>query len=341
MSESDENSTENSVWFYILSRLAGVFFLIAFVGIVLFAYLLLEPRSNIADTLLTILSISQGDNVTVGLGSAIDLLIGTIGALGSLSLSLALAAIYLSQNQILEVQANIQDTQTDIMKRQKLPVVAAHESGIQFHEGRPTLDGISSDGKLNISTSGSGPYVSVAVENHGEEAAEQIQMACLVDVPSSNEPTVHPGVTELTVDGMFTKPPKGQGALLPPTKDLALLHGTPILSSSSTTVNETKMCVGGIADQLQELHACGSDNENVAESSEKVVRFGFVLIFSNSVNENFKIPLEPAYSVTPGQFGSYEDITLERLKQEGVVYNIDDLIEDTNWSIPEEVFVEK
>jgi hypothetical protein len=101
------------------------------------------------------------------------------------------------------------------------------------------------------------------------------------------------------------------------------------------------MCVGGIADQIQELNADESDIETASESSEKVVRFGFVLIFSNSVNENFKIPLEPAYSVSPSQFGSYEDITLERLKQEGVVYNIYDLIEDTNWSIPQEVFVEK
>jgi hypothetical protein len=341
MTEADENSAENSGWFYFLSILSGLFFLFAVAGVLLLAYILLQPHSDIASTLLTILSIGQGGGASTGLRSVIDLLIGGVGASGSLSLSLALAAIYLSQNQILETQLDIQDTQTDIMKRQKLPVVAAHESGVQLHEGRPTLDRISPDGTLNISTSGDGPYVSVAVENHGEEAAEQIQMACLVDVPSEEDPLIHTGVTELTVDGMFTKPPEGEGALLPPTKNISLLRGTPILSSSQTTVDKPKMCVSGITDQLQKLSDDGSDDETGDVSPEKVVRFGFVLIFSNSVNDKFNIPLEPAYSVSPSQFERDDDVKITTLKQKAVVYNINDLIEETSWSIPNEAFVER
>jgi hypothetical protein len=154
-------------------------------------------------------------------------------------------------------------------------------------------------------------------------------------------PTIYPGVAELTVDGMFTKPPRGRGALLPPTKDLALLWGTPVLSSSPATVKETKMFVSGILDQLQELRNDESDGNTTNESLHKVIRFGFVLIFTNSVNERFKIPLEPAYSVNVGQFDEGEDVTLTTLGQRAVVYDIDDLIEDIDWSIPEEAFAER
>lgn len=341
MTEVNQESVEKSPWFYILSGLAIVFFLLAFTGAGLLAYILWKPYSGLANALLAMLSIGQGANANLGLGSVIDLLIGAVGATGSLSLSLALAAIYLSQNQILDTQTDIQRSQTKIMNRQKLPMVAAHESGIQLHEGRATLEEIDSDGTLCISTKGSGPYVSVAVENHGEEAAEQVQLACLVDVPSVDEPQIHTGVAELTVDGMFTKPPRGEGALLPPTKDLALLRGTPLLSSSPTTVKETIMFVGGIADQLRELRSDESDEETANESSNRVVRFGFVLIFTNSANQTFMIPLESAYSVRAKQFADSEDVTLTALGQKSVVYDIDDLIKDIEWSISEEAFEER
>jgi len=328
MTGINRNATEKSRTFKILSGLAIVFFIFAGIGIILFLYLLVSPRSNFATTLLTILSIGPDAQAAVGLDSAMDLLIGAIGALGSLSLSLALAAIYLSQNRILETQA-------DIMNRQKLPLIAAHEDGVQLHDGRPSLDNVTSDGQLQISTSETGPYVSVAVENHGEEAAEQVQMACLVDVPSTDTQRIHTGVTELTTDEMVTEPPAGQGALLPPTKKLTLLYGTPTLSSSPQSVNEDKMFVGGIADQLQKL----SDEES--DTADSVVRFGFVLIFSNSVNDYFEIPLESAYSVSSSSFEDYDDITINTLKERSIVYNIHDLMEDVNWSQPEDVFVER
>jgi hypothetical protein len=254
---------------------------------------------------------------------------------------LALAAIYLSQNRILNSQSDIQKTQTTIMKRQNVPVVTSHESGVKLHAGRPSLGKVTDDGKVMTPTDGNRSYVSVAVKNHGNEIAEQVQLACLVNVVSIEDPDIYTGVTELTVDGMHTKPPQGEGALIPPSRELSLLRGKPTLSPDSEDVTERKMFVAGIADQLLNLdHADKGDD---SQSESRAVRFGFVLIFTNSVNERFKIPLDQAFSVNTAHFEEQEpdEVTITDLRDAANEYSIDDLMEDVDWSIPEEAFKDR
>lgn len=336
----DDNETKESNWFYLLSGLAVLFFVVAFVGLTLLVGIFIWPHSGLANSLLEILSVGQDSESTVGMTSVIDLLIGIVGATGSLSLSLALAAIYVSQNRILSGQKEIQEDQANIMRRQKLPEIAAHESGICFHDGAPSLEKVGNDGKLDIRTTGSGPYVSVTVRNHGDETAEQVQLACLIEIQSVDKPQLYSGVAELTADSMFTKPPRGEGALLPPTEKLELLYGTPALSSSPETVSEPMRFINGIKKQAKAL----KDEETAsseADSPVGTIRFGFVLIFTNSVNERFHIPIENAYSLDTDVLGEDENMTLNSLKERAVVYDIEDLIKDLDWSIPEEAFAER
>lgn len=337
MSESNDKASEKSILLIILGILATVSFFTTLFSGSLIVYLFLRPRSNFADWFLTILSVGRETSPAVALESVIDLLIGATGVTASLSLSLALAAIYLSQNRILNTQSNIHRMQTDIMKNQRVPVITVHESGIRLHGGRPTLEKVRDDGSLAITETGDTPHVSVGVENHGDEIAEQIQLACLVDVPSTSDPQIHTGVSELNTDGMFTKPRKGKGAILPPSKNFTLLRGTPILSSSPTDVTNRMMFVGGIAEQLQSLRDQAL-NENTKDSDPSVVRFGFVLIFTNSVGQDFQVPLSTAYSVDATQFEEDEEITLPALEHKAVDYDIDDLIEESGWTIPEATF---
>lgn len=336
MAEVDQDRNSKSLGFLVLAALAVGFFLLTLIVSGFLGYILARPRSDLAGTLMSVLSIGQSPDAALRLEAAVDLLIGAVGTTGSLSLSLALAAIYLSQNRILHSQSQIQKDQAKIMQRQKVPMVAAHESGLRFHEGKPTLEAVSPDGSPEISTNGTDPYVSIAVENHGSEPANQLQLACLVDVPADDDPLIHCGVAELTVDDMVTEPPRGKGALLPPTDSLSLLRGIPALSASSNTVQDTKMFVGGIVEQLQKLNG----------ESGGSVRFGFVLIFTNSVEERFKIPIEPAYSINveaiPEVMDEDERATFTTLRERAVVYDIDELIdEDTGWTIPEEAFSEQ
>jgi hypothetical protein len=137
---------------------------------------------------------------------------------------------------------------------------------------------------------------------------------------------------------MVTKPPRGEGAYLSPTKEVTLLHGTPALSSGPSRSSSRKMFLGGIENQLSVDNNEISDDEEDTESI--TVRYGFVLIFTNSVREEFHIPLENAYSITSSRYSGEEDLTLETLRNESVVYDIDDLIEDISWTVPSEAFAD-
>lgn len=337
MTEGDSEANERSDLFKGLAGLAALFFLIAIAGVGILASILSDPGSGIGSGLVNLVTNTQGSES--GLGSVIDLLIKGISAAGSLSLSLALAAIYLSQNRILNTQVDIQETQAEIMSRQKLPSITAHPDGVFLHTGKPTLNKVNEDGSLEISTSGSGTYLCVSVENHGEEAAEQVQMACLVDVSGTDIQTIYPGVTELTIDGMVTKPPQGEGAYLSPTKEVTLLHGTPAFSSGPSSSCSKRMFLGGIENQLS------IDDEEMLDDEDHTepitVRYGFVLIFTNSVREEFHIPLENAYSITSDRYSGEEDITLDTLRDKSVVYDIDELIEDISWTVPSEAFADR
>lgn len=331
----DDDGEGVSNWFWVLASLAVAFFLLSIAGIGLLMGIVIFPQSWAGDLLITIINVGLGDASARGLGSGFELLIGGIGTSGSLSLSLALAAIYVNQNGILQTQTEIQQLHADIMRREKYPILAAHSSGVGFHDGKPTLCSHEEEGELDISTSENGPHVSIAVENHGDETAEQAQLACLVDTPEpDDETTLLPNVAKLTADGMYTTPPKGHGALLPPTNGLDLLYTTPVLSSSRGSTSTSTMFVGGIEDVLRDIDWDGG-------ADPPVVRFGFVLIFSNSMNDRFKIPLESAYSISVSEVDESEDLTLTGLRQKAVTYNINDLIEDLDWSIPEDEFVNR
>jgi hypothetical protein len=292
------------------------------------------------------------------LQNVLELVVAAVGAIGGLAVSSALAAIYWGQNTILGDQTEIQQQQSQIMKQSHVPFITAHERGVDLHEQKPvSID--ESSGKLKFENEG-GSYASVVLQNHSSEAADQVQLACLLDYPDyiSLDVPRKSGVCELEVTEMATKTPRGQGALLTQTQEVTLLTGTPEFTKAFPD-GKTSFCqfIPTLRKLFTEdLATCPSNSETTdtkqgdrAESDaaeagggdESYVRFGFVVIYSNAVDERFKVPLADAYSVPVGAFKPEEDITLDALETKDNGYDIEQLIKDLDWEIPEDAFVSR
>jgi len=263
--------------------------------------------------------------------TVLDILVNLVGAAGSLALSAALVYIYLNQNEILDEQTTIQDQQrsfderqTKIMQGTHVPMLTAHSNGVQFHEGRPRTDGQDS-GVPEIEADEDGEqWISVLAENHGD-TAEQLQLACLVSCNvDDDEQEVLPGVSDVEVEGMVTEPRKGKGGLLPSQAGLSLLRAEPEFSTEINGDRTFYTFLDAIRDQIVE--------------EENHVRFGFVLIFSNSIGGDFMLALDHAYSIQPDYFDLKSDITMSSLQKSRWEYPVDDLIDDIGWEIPDDVF---
>lgn len=320
----------------ILAVPAVLFFVVslAALGAVVATLIPVVPSPSAAVSVLSV----PGDGGTAPAPSAFYLELA--GVVGSLALSLALAAIYVGQNDvlrrhemILDEQTTIQHEQTRIAARRGHPLLAPHSEGVSLVGGDPTLETFS-DGTIGITTDDDDtPRVCAAVENHGDVVAQQLQVVCLVDyavtdgVPDLPD-EVFPGIADVSVNGVATEPPSGEGGVLPPTGDLRLLVASPQFSAEPGHDGGFRRFLGAIESHLAD--------------GEAQLRFGFVLVYTNAVGSPFKTVLEPGYAVDPTQYDpETDDLTLDRLRCLATAYDTADLVEDLDWEIPASVFREQ
>lgn len=284
------------------------------------------------------------------------------GVAGSLALSLALAAIYVRQNDVLRRQTEIQRDQTEVLAEQTEiqrdqttilddqteiqrdqteiqrdqtriaarrghPLLTFRRGSLSLVAGDPTLKR-GPDGVTEVEVDGGGdaaPRVCAVVENHGEVVARRLQLVCLVDY-AGEEPTppdrVFPGIADVTVDSVSTEPPSGEGGFFPPREEPCLLVATPQFSSASDYGGGFRRFLGGVESHL--------------EDGDEQIRFGFVLVFTNAVGSPFEIVLEPGYAVDPADYdGETDELTVDRLRDLATGYDTADLVDDLDWEIPE------
>jgi len=292
------------------------------------------------------------------LQNVLELAVAAVGAIGGLAVSSSLAAIYWGQNTILGDQTEIQQQQSRIMKQSHVPFITASERGVELHEKKPdSID--ESTGDL-VFEDGDGIYASVDVQNHSSETAAQVQLACLLDYPDhiALDTPRESGVCELEITEMATETPRGQGALLTQTQDMTLLTGTPeftqVFPDGKTSFCRfiptlRKLLTADLATSPattdttdpEQTDGSGSAAAETGVGDEPYVRFGFVVIYSNAIDERFRVPLADAYSVPIDAFESNNEITLDALEAKDNGYDIEQLIEDLGWEIPEDAFVSR
>ena len=262
------------------------------------------------------------------------------GVAGSLALSLALAAIYLRQNDVLRRQTAILDDQTAIQReqaaiqreqtrvaaRQGHPLLTPHPDGVELGAGDPTLASVD-DETAEIEFGGDGsPTVCAAVENHGDEVARRLEIVCLVDY-EGDDPSppdrVYPGVADVRVEGVATNPPSGEGGLLPPTDEPQLLVATPQFCDAPDHDGVARRFLGPVETHL--------------ERGDAQLRFGFALVFTNAVGSPFETVLEPGFAVDPSDYDPETDgVTVAWLRDNATRYDTADLVADLGWEIPTE-----
>lgn len=299
--------------------------------------------------------------------SATTFLINSAGTFGGLALSLALFGAYISQNvimqnqeetqtkqletmedqveahseqleimedqvethteqlQAMEDQVETQTKQVKSMRQETMPFLGVHGDGIELHDSKPEVENPDSD-PLEVSDGDEGFWVSVGVENLGGQTAHQVHMACLIDFPELDEdPPYYSNECAMESTKIVTDPPVGSGALVPTDSGLMLLRGEPCLSIDPDNENDIAPFKGNIITQLIE--------------EERHVRFGFVLIYTNSMEQNFKVNLT-SWSALPENFDEYEptDVSAEILIQRSSEYPTSKLIQEIGWEIRADTF---
>jgi len=177
---------------------------------------------------------STGEQAQQGtITNARGFLVSTAGTLGSLAVSLALTGVYLSQNNIMQDQVETQTKQLRSMRQEKLPLLGVHEGGVELHDTKPVVEN-TDDSSLEVSDGEEGCWASVAVENHGDEIAQQVHMACLIDFPEiADKPPLVSGFCAMESTKTVTDSPVGNGALVSSETGLVLLRGMPRLRENT------------------------------------------------------------------------------------------------------------
>lgn len=253
-------------------------------------------------------------------------LVSTAGTLGSLAVSLALFGVYLSQNDIMQNQVETQTQQLKSMRQETMPFLGVHGDGVELHDTKPIVENPDTS-PLEVSDGDDGCWISVGVENHGAQIAHQVHMACLVDFPDlEDEPPLSPGVCALESTKTVTDSPIGKGALVSSASGLMLLRGTPRLRENTAYGSEKTTFRDKIIMQLLD--------------KERTVRFGFILIYTNSMEQDFKVTLT-SWSAKPENFDSFDktDVSATQLVERSTEYPTERLIEESGWEIPTDTFV--
>lgn len=269
---------------------------------------------------------SETDSATDSLFPLLDFLVGIAGTTGSLGATFALAAIYLSQNRILDDQKAIQETQTKLIGHQNLPLLEVNRD-LELHDNRPDFDPESRD--IIDDTDHPGPWASVIVENYGDEAAEQIQLVSLIHLPDSDGTKLIAGIEPLAATRMTTQLTSDSGALVLPDGKPTFLRGRPKFGIEGNHGPQTTTFKNELLTQLYE--------------NEQRVRFGFVLIHTNSMTQPMQVKLN-AYSIKPADISGIDkdDFTMTDLQDCAGSYSIEKLIHtDLDWSLSADEFSER
>lgn len=279
-----------------------------------------------------------GDGFPVPDGPA-GYLVEMAGVTGSLAVSLALAAIYLSQNRILHEQAETMREQAETTRQQRetmreqaetmreqaetmrerdRPILAPTKE-VSVHPQEPIMDrsDLNVDGFGVDKSSNEVPWVAVPIENHGGDVAHRLQLVSLAFTDGETDDGPFSGRSR--VDIMNTPTDPISGGVVQPDDDEFLLKTVPQFSRGSDLDSPFVPFCRRI--------------ERLLREADSPVRFGFVLVYTDSVRERFYLPLDTAYSIAPDD---YDDLDRETLTPEELVeitapYDIGDLIKQTNW----------
>lgn len=324
-STADSISTNN--WIKSGFTVAAGLFLLTVILFATAALTIFFPECSLSQFILSLLQFTGEQQSQQGSSpNARAFLVSTAGTFGSLAVSLALFGVYLSQNDIMQNQVATQTEQLKSMRQETMPFLGVDEDGVELHDAKPLVEDPEND-PLAVSAGEDGYWVSVGVENHGAQIAHQVHMACLIDFPDlDGEPPLTPGVCAMESTKTVTDSPVGNGALVSSASGLMLLRGTPRLRDPTEDEPEETYFVPNISTQL-------IDNE-------RTVRFGFVLIYTNSMEQHFKVTLT-SWTAKPENFDQYDksEVTAEKLLQQSTTYPTDQLIEEIGWEIPTDTFV--
>lgn len=355
---SDTEPTEDPIFVdgrvTIVIGLASCLFLLTLFLFGLAAVTIFFPECSVTQSILSQLQSSGAQqSAQSSTPSARAFLIDTAGTFGGLALSLALFGAYLSQNvlmqnqektqtkqletmedqvethteqlQAMEDQVETQTKQVKSMRQETMPFLGVHGDGIELHDSKPEVENPDSD-PLEVSDGDEGFWVSVGVENLGGQIAHQVHMACLIDFPELDEdPPYYSNEGAMESTKTVTDPPVGSGALVPTDSGLMLLRGEPCLSIDPNNENDQTLFKENIITQLIE--------------KERHVRFGFVLIYTNSMEQDFTVNLT-SWSALPENFDEYEptDVSAEILIQQSSEYPTSRLIQEIGWEIRADTF---
>lgn len=334
MSNDEENSSRGSMLKYAFFGGAGILFVVTSLLFGVAALIIFCPDSVLSRVILSLLKSSTTEQAQQSTTSnPRGFLVSTAGTLGSLAVSLALTGVYLSQNDIMQdqvgamqEQVQTQTKQLRSMRQEKLPLLGVHGDGVELHDTKPVVEN-PDDSPLTVSAGEDGCWASVAVENHGDEIAQQVHMACLIDFPEiTDEPPLTSGVCAMESTKTVTDSPVGNGALVSSETGLVLLRGMPRLQEKTPHGFERTTFRDKITTQLID--------------EEQTVRFGFVLIYTNAMEQRFKVTLS-SRTAKPDNFDSNEksDVTADTLMSRSTKYRTEDLIRESGWEIPDDVFV--
>lgn len=327
MSNDEENNSRGRKLKYAFFCGAGLLFVITSLLFGVAVSLVFWPDSVLARITLVLLQTSAGEPSQQGTtANPRGFLVSTAGILGSLAVSLALTGVYLSQNDIMQEQVETQTKQLRSMRQEKLPLLGVHGDGVELHDTKPEVE--NPDGSpLEVSQGEEGFWASVAVENHGDEIAQQVHMACLIDFPEiADEPPLASGVCAMESTKTVTESPVGNGALVSSETGLVLLRGMPRLRENTPHGFQKTTFRDKITTQLID--------EN------QTVRFGFVIIYTNAMEQTFKVTLS-SRTAKPENFNNYKktDVTADTLMDRSTKYRTQRLIQESGWEMPEDVFV--
>jgi hypothetical protein len=369
---SDSESTGGPIFIdtkvTIVIGLAAGLFLLTLILFGLAAVTIFFPECSVTQSILSLLQSSGAkQSAQSSTPSARAFLIDTAGTFGGLALSLALFGAYISQNvimqnqeetqtkqletmenqvethseqidimedqvetqtqqlQAMEDQVETQTKQVKSMRQETMPFLGVHGDGVELRDFKPEVENPDSN-PLDVTDGDEGTWVSVGVENLGAQIAHQVHMACLIDFPDlEDEPPFLPGVCAMESTKTVTDSPVGKGALVSAASGLMLLRGTPYFCEDTEHGPQKAVFLPNLITQLRE--------------KERKVRFGFVLIYTNSMEQYFKTTLN-SWTAKPENFERYDlsDIFANTLIQHSSSYPTDHLIEDIAWEIPTETF---
>lgn len=241
-----------------------------------------------------------------------------IGIVSSSVFSVLIFLVYRRQNDILDAQSDIAETQTQIMEGDHIPILGVERDDFGISGEKPEYDKDSNSLSLNGEQSA---WAWFLISNLGNEIAEDIHLRVLLrhDIPESESYNEYTGYSQpLDNRDLISQTNRGEGAVLPPGPEARFMRKNLSITRIRDGVEKTVSFTSGIRTLLQEYNV--------------VTDVGFVLTYKNTHGEEFSMQLDPAYRLNPedfnGSFDSWDSVSKD--------YSIKELIEAVDWVRPEE-----